>query len=160
MVSHPTIISFMVVATLVGELGLEPRTSWSQTRRASQLRYTPTHLKSIPFFLFPCEYQKYGNAMRNGSVVQKSSYFSGEPMKSHRKAYTVTMEKYYSQSIGTEVFTIEGAREGRALPDEPIQVRRANDRVPQGGDRVGPLVVAEQEDDVGARRGFRPGRNR
>ncbi len=28
--------------TMVGEQGLEPWTSWSQTRRASQLRYTPT----------------------------------------------------------------------------------------------------------------------
>ena len=27
---------------MVGVRGLEPPTSWSQTRRANQLRYTPT----------------------------------------------------------------------------------------------------------------------
>ena len=29
--------------TMVGALGFEPRTSWSQTKRASQLRYAPTN---------------------------------------------------------------------------------------------------------------------
>ena len=41
-------------------------------------------------------------------------------------------------------------RSGEAGPrfDQLIEVRRFNDRIAQGGDRIGTLIVAEQEDDV------------
>ena len=41
-----------------------------------------------------------------------------------------------------------GPGERRALSHQPVEVRRADMRVAQGRDRVGPLVVAEEDQDV------------
>jgi hypothetical protein len=41
--------SLLYVTDVVGVRGLEPPTSWSQTRRASQLRHTPTSEPTVSF---------------------------------------------------------------------------------------------------------------
>jgi len=49
----------------------------------------------------------------------------------------------HAQRVGRE-----GPREHRPLADQPVQVRRRDDGIAQGLDRVGALVIAQQEEDV------------
>lgn len=47
-----------------------------------------------------------------------------------------------------------GAGEGGALGHQPIEIRRLDRRIPECVNRVGPLVVAEDEDNIGGRCGL------
>ncbi len=98
---------------MVGALGLEPRASWSQTRRASQLRHAPTYCV-----------RHYNTTVGSASIVQNRDQKIGvgiprgtpllrrprSPRRGSRVCYTLSMKKLYSELLARPVMSRDSAK--------------------------------------------------